>query len=67
MFGAPEFIVFFRDYAVTVDNGIVTGTSANVQFINSLTVFLNGLGQITHIINGKGATVNTAGETQYQC
>jgi hypothetical protein len=58
---------YFRDNAVTVANGIVTGGSANVQFVNSLTVFLNGLGQITHIINDKGATVNTAGETQYEC
>jgi hypothetical protein len=58
---------YFRDNAVTVANGIVTGTSTNVVFVNSLTVFLNGLGQITHIINGKGATVNTAGETQYEC
>jgi hypothetical protein len=58
---------YFRDNAVTTANGIVTGSSANVVFVNSLTVFLNGLGQITHIINDKGATVNTPGETQYEC
>jgi len=58
---------FFRDNAVTVANGISTGTSANVQFVNSLSVFLNGLGQITHVINGKGNTVSAPAQTSYQC
>jgi len=58
---------FFRDNAVTVANGISTGTSANVQFVNSLTVFLNGKGQITHVINGKGNTVSAPAQTSYQC
>jgi hypothetical protein len=58
---------YFRDYAVTVANGIQTGSSSGVVFVNPLTVFLNGEGQITHIINGKGNTVNTAGQTEYEC
>jgi len=58
---------YFRDHAVTVTNAIVTGTSSNVVFVNTLDVFLNGLGQITHIINGKGTTVSAAGQTEYQC
>jgi len=58
---------FFRDHAVTVANGIASGTASGVQFVNSITVFLNGLGQITHVVNGKGATVSAAGQTSYQC
>jgi len=61
------FTVFFRDHAVTAANGIASGTGSGVQFVNSLTVFLNGLGQITHVVNGKGATVSAAGQTSYQC
>jgi len=58
---------YFRDHPVTVTNGIVSGTSANVKFVNSLTVFLNGNGAISHVINGQGTAVNTAGQNTYVC
>jgi hypothetical protein len=58
---------YFRDHAVTVASGISTPTGSGIQFVNSLTVFLNGLGQINHIINNDGNTVNTAGQTEYWC
>jgi len=67
MLGELVFIVFFRDYAVTTANAISTGSSAGIVFVNPLSVFLSGLGQITHIINGKGNTVNTSGQTEYVC
>ena len=41
---------FFRDTSVAVENGIKAPASA--KFHNSLSVFLDGNGQITHVING---------------
>jgi hypothetical protein len=58
---------FFRDHAVTTANGFISGTGSNVTFTNPLTVFLNGLGQITHVWNGKGSTVSTPAATAYVC
>jgi len=63
----PGVYSFFRDHAVTTPNGIVSGSSSNVTFQNALSVFLNGLGQISHIANGKGNAVNAAGQTEYLC
>eukprot|EP01083_Nonionella_stella_P159267 519410_1 len=56
---------FFRDNAVTVQNGIMSVSDANM--INPLTVFLNGKGQITHIWNNKGAAVKAVAEQAYIC
>lgn len=47
---------YFRDQAVTVENGIKAPQRAGVTFTNSLSVFLNGYGQINHVINGQGNT-----------
>lgn len=56
---------YFRDYAVTTTSGIVVPNSAHLQ--NSLTVFLNGQGQITYTVNGNGTVVNSPAETSYVC
>lgn len=56
---------YFRDYAVTTANGIVTPSSAACS--NSLTVFLNGQGQITSTINGQGVPVYAPANTSYVC
>jgi hypothetical protein len=45
---------FFRDFEVTVENGIKAPTTPGVTFTNSLSVLLNGYGQISHVINGYG-------------
>lgn len=45
---------FFRDNAVTVQNGIRAPSRAGVAFHNSLNVFLDGYGECSHVINGEG-------------
>jgi hypothetical protein len=49
---------FFRDYAVVVPSGISTPMGNNIQFVNSLTKFLNGNGQISNVINNMGGPVS---------
>jgi len=56
---------FFRDYAVTTTNAIVSPSTS--KFVNSLTVFLSGLGEIVHVINGQGSAVNVSGQNTYVC
>eukprot|EP00456_Euglypha_rotunda_P051780 TRINITY_DN4179_c0_g1_i25.p1 TRINITY_DN4179_c0_g1~~TRINITY_DN4179_c0_g1_i25.p1 ORF type:complete len:166 (-),score=16.66 TRINITY_DN4179_c0_g1_i25:57-554(-) len=56
---------FFRDYAVTTVNGIVSPSTGKYQ--NSFTCFLNGLGEIQHVINGQGAAVTGTTEQAYVC
>jgi len=56
---------YFRDYVVTVANGIVTSPSAQVT--SPLTVFLSGNGQITYIINDQGAAAYLPGQPEYLC
>jgi len=58
---------YFRDYSVTVANGISSAINSGIQFVNSLTVFLNGNGQITSTVNGEGTPVNQPAETSYVC
>jgi len=59
---------FFRDYSVTVKSAISTPSSSNIVFVDSMTQFLNGNGQITHVINDKGPTVSQSGiHTAYVC
>jgi len=58
---------YFRDHAVNVSNGIVTGTGSGVQIVNPMSVFLNGFGSIDHVINGRGNPVNAPGTTSYVC
>jgi len=59
---------YFRDYAVTTNSGIiVNSTSANVKLHNSMTWFITGQGQITHVVNNQGNTVNGGGQKSYVC
>lgn len=53
---------YFRDYHVTVNSGIVAPEKTGVHFHNSLTVFLNGFGQINHVLNNRGSTLSAAGQ-----
>lgn len=45
---------FFRDNSVQVENGISAPKTSGVKFVNSLSVFLNGMGDINHVIDGEG-------------
>jgi len=46
---------FFRDYAVTVDAAISVPSTLVQNFYSPLTVYLNGLGSVEHVINAYGA------------
>jgi len=48
---------FFRDHDVTVKSGIEAPTGSGIQFTNVLSVFLNGKGGITHVLNNEGSSV----------
>lgn len=63
-FGAGVYS-YFRDNAVTTVNGIMTASTAKFQ--NSFSCFLNGKGQISHVINNNGAAVNAPGTQVYVC
>lgn len=58
---------YFRDYPVVVESAIVSPSLPSTAFVNSLTVFLNGQGQISHVINQVGASVSTPASTSYVC
>ena len=58
---------YFRDHFVDVKAGIESPTRDQVTFLNSLTVFLNGNGQIDHVIDSTGSAVHTNGATAYVC
>ena len=57
---------YFRDYNVTVESGISTPASGS-SIINPLTVFLNGQGEIIHVVNENGNSVSAPGEVSYIC
>merc|ERR1740138_2049857 len=44
----------FRDYKVTVKSAIRAPAHLENSFVSPLSVFLNGLGVVQHILNGKG-------------
>jgi len=46
---------FFRDYKVTVESAISVPSSLMPNFYSPLTVYLNGLGAVNHVINEYGA------------
>ena len=48
---------YFRDNAVRVASGITCPPNPNIFFKNSLTVFLDGLGDINNVINNTGGAV----------
>jgi len=58
---------YFRDNAVTTASGMITGSGSGIKFTNSLSVFLNGKGQISHVINNLGNAVTTSAQTEYVC
>jgi len=45
---------YFRDHEVTLPSGIVVPEALEDSFVAPFGVFLNGLGTMTHVINGKG-------------
>ena len=45
---------FFRDFPVSIPNGIICPTALESSFINPLGVYLSGQGHMNHIINDKG-------------
>ena len=60
---------FFRDHNVTVKSGIVCPPALEASFVHPLSVFLNGNGGITHIINDQGAGSAMGGDSpvHYVC
>ena len=62
---------FFRDEAVNVTSGIVVPEGIVGNIDTALTIFLNGLGSIMHVVNTHGAATTPEGEegahTAYYC
>ena len=59
---------FFRDFNVTIENGIEVPDKTGVTMQNAFTKFLTGLGGIEHVINGEGgSTVENHDSPQYVC
>jgi len=56
---------FFRDYDVAAAGGFAA--PASTKFIDPFTRYLSGNGQIMHIVNGQGATVNAGHPLAYIC
>ena len=58
---------YFRDNEVDMKAGIKAPAKKDISFVNSLTVFLNGKGQIDHVIDAAGNAVSSNGDTAYVC
>lgn len=58
---------YFRDNPVVVNTGILTPTGCGIHFQNSLSVFLNGNGEISHVINTTGNPVVQVNDQEYVC
>ncbi|KAH3744269.1 secreted protein [Pelomyxa schiedti] len=58
---------YFRDYSVVVNSGIATPGTSGISFTNSLTVFLNGMGSIQHVVNNNGDAVYAIGMQEWLC
>jgi predicted heme/steroid binding protein len=58
---------YFRDYTVAIDSAIQAPKKVGVKFHNALSVFLNGNGEISHVINEEGSKVNTDSHLSYVC
>jgi len=56
---------FFRDYNVAAASGFAGPSST--KFIAPFTRYLSGNGQINHVVNGQGATVNGGNPLAYLC
>jgi len=46
---------FFRDFPVVLESGIIVPEALVESFVAPFAVFLNGLGQLNHVINSEGA------------
>ena len=49
---------FFRDYNVTVATGVVVPPALEASIENTLGIFLNGKGTMSHILNDRGAATS---------
>ncbi len=49
---------YFRDAVIKLNSAIKCPVSSGVKIHNATSVFLNGNGEITHIVNNTGGTVN---------
>jgi len=58
---------YFRDYSVTTNSGIGCPSAAGIKFVNSFTVWLNGNGQISHVVNNEGNAVYSGNQLSYVC
>jgi hypothetical protein len=61
---------FMRDSNVTVASGIAAPQALEGHFISPLSVYLNGHGTCTHVLNDKGAATSPThgpGQAQYWC
>jgi hypothetical protein len=59
---------FFRDHTVNMPTGISSPQKPGIKFHNSLSVFLNGKGHISHVLNDQGPSVQKIGNHQaYVC
>jgi len=56
---------FFRDYNVAAAGGFAG--PASTKFVAPFTRYLSGNGQINHIVNGQGPTVNNGNPLAYLC
>ncbi len=60
VFGSGIYSFFNQGVPIVEDNAMTIPHASGVSVHDTGTVFLNGSGQITHVINGTGATVSQA-------
>ena len=58
---------FFRDHTVDMPEGIKAPETPGVKFHNSLSVFLNGNGDIKHVVDDQGDEVQMGAQVSYVC
>ena len=58
---------YFRDHDVTVESGIVCPKALEPNFRNPLSIHLNGIGRVNHVINGVGVGTNVNQKVNYVC
>jgi predicted heme/steroid binding protein len=56
---------FFRDFSVDVEMGIKAPKKSGIEFTNSLSVFLNGMGSIDHVIDDEGDLVKAGSQLSW--
>ncbi|WEK55042.1 MAG: Ig-like domain-containing protein [Candidatus Cohnella colombiensis] len=55
---------FFRDVPVKLESAIEVPDKPGIKIHHANTVFLNGFGEVTHIVNSKGGTVRSGNMTE---